>query len=58
MLIRKRFVNDPFRPINDRERFKAKKVKLHETNGFDVVFIQLRDYLATAFFAVQGGEIS
>ena len=45
------------RPIDDREGAQPEKVEFHQACGFDVIFVELRDDAAAAFFAVQRRKV-
>ncbi len=44
-------------PVDDRQGAQAKEVELDQTDRLNIVFIELGDDTAAAFFAVQRGEV-
>ena len=39
--------------IDDRQRPQPEEIELHQSNRFDIVFVELRDYVYPAFLTVQ-----
>ncbi len=46
-------VDDPHGPVDDRQCLQAEEIELDETYSLDVVLVELRDDVRSAFFAIK-----